>query len=270
LTVSLAKVATAFLERSGLAPSTLRSYELTLLPLLSEYGRLPIELVNRQLVKDYLKSLSHLKYNTHNRHQAIISALFNFAVEEGYIKSNPVHRLALRKPERELGEHKTDEVVRYLTSSQLSILYNLVVSHPRLEAIVRLLHRTGARIGELLTLEISDINFEQRKFLVIGKGNKQRWCFYSEDAQKALKKYTKYYRHSGVPALFTAQHPKSGVVTAVSYRTVNAEWTQVIQQSEELKGARLHDLRHTFATERVGLMGIEELRALMGHQNIMN
>jgi integrase/recombinase XerD len=31
---------------------------------------------------------------------------------------------------------------------------------------------------------------------------------------------------------------------------------------------RIHDLCHTFATERVGLMGIEELRALMGHENI--
>ena len=30
----------------------------------------------------------------------------------------------------------------------------------------------------------------------------------------------------------------------------------------------MHDLRHTFATERVGLIGIEELRALMGHTNI--
>lgn len=35
-----------------------------------------------------------------------------------------------------------------------------------------------------------------------------------------------------------------------------------------LQGTRIHDLRHTFATERVGLMSIEELRALMGHQNI--
>lgn len=35
-----------------------------------------------------------------------------------------------------------------------------------------------------------------------------------------------------------------------------------------ITGIRLHDLRHTFATERVGLIGIEELRALMGHQHI--
>ena len=35
-----------------------------------------------------------------------------------------------------------------------------------------------------------------------------------------------------------------------------------------INDSRIHDLRHTFATERVGLMGIEELRALLGHQNI--
>jgi integrase/recombinase XerD len=45
-------------------------------------------------------------------------------------------------------------------------------------------------------------------------------------------------------------------------------WRQFIQLDPLLQGVRIHDLRHTFATERVGLMGIEELRALMGHENI--
>jgi integrase len=35
-------------------------------------------------------------------------------------------------------------------------------------------------------------------------------------------------------------------------------------------GSVMHDLRHTFATERVGLISVEELRALMGHQNIQD
>lgn len=131
-----------------------------------------------------------------------------------------------------------------------------------------MLHRTGARVGELLSLELSQINFEQRKFQVIGKGNKQRWCFYSEDAESSLQDYIKYYRHKHSTALFTAQHPTTRVITPVSYRTVNADWRKVVDQHEELKETRLHDLRHTFATERVGLMAIEELRALMGHENI--
>lgn len=268
MTVTLAEVATAFLDKKGLASSTVRSYELSLLPLLLEYGRLPIELINRQILIDYLGSLNNLKYTTHNRHQAIISALFNFAVAEGYIKFNPINQLAGRRPQRELGEHKTDELIRYLSQSQLVLIYELVKPMPRLEVIVYLLHRTGARISELLGLSLSDINQEERKFQVIGKGNKQRWCFYNQDTEEVIKKYIKYYRHTNHTALFTAQKQFSQVVTRVSYEAVHADWVKTICTCEELKNVRLHDLRHTFATERVGLMGIEELRALMGHNSI--
>ncbi|MEH2467158.1 tyrosine-type recombinase/integrase [Nostoc sp.] len=68
-----------------------------------------------------------------------------------------------------------------------------------------MLHRSGARIGELLSLELAHINMQQRKFQVVGKGNKQRRCFYSEDAEIALQDYIRYYRHSASRALFTAQ-----------------------------------------------------------------
>lgn len=268
MSITLAQLVTEFLSRQGLAASTQKSYEQTLLLLLKTYGSLPLEQIDRQLIKNYLQSLNHLKYTTHNRHQAIITALLNFAVEEEYIKTNPASRLTLRKPEAEIGEHKTDQTIHYLNPTQLDILYSLVKTNPRLEAIVRLLHRSGARIGELLSLELSQINQQQRKFQIIGKGNKQRWCFYSQDAENALTKYIKYYRHPEISALFTAQHPTTKIVTPLSYRTVNTEWTEITKQNPELQRIRLHDLRHTFATERVGLMGIEELRALMGHQNI--
>lgn len=268
MTVTLAQVATAFLSRSGLATSTIKSYEQTLLLLLKQHGRLPIQSIDRQLLISYLESLDNVKYTTHNRHQAIISALFNYAVDSGYIESNPASRLGLRKPVRSRGEHKTDEIIRYLTGSQLDIMYAQVKPDVRLEAVVRLLHRSGARVGEILALDHEQINFDLRKFQVVGKGNKQRWCFYSEDAEVVLNKYIKYYRHPQSTALFTAQHPTTHVITRLSYRTVNADWNSAISKSQELEGIRLHDLRHTFATERVGLMAIEELRALMGHENI--
>ncbi len=44
--------------------------------------------------------------------------------------------------------------------------------------------------------------------------------------------------------------------------------TEITALSPELKDIRIHDLRHTFATERVGLMGIEELRALMASKQL--
>lgn len=268
MVVTLANVATQFLDRSDLAKSTLRSYESTLVPLLEEYGYIPIEILTRQALQEYLNGLTELAYTTHHRHQAIIQALFNFAVEQGYINANPIARLKRRKPNREKGEHDTDEVIRYLTPEQLRVLYQVAASDMRMNALVHLLHRTGARIEEILALDLEAIDQVNRKFQVIGKGNKRRWCFYSEDAAQVLAKYLKYERHTGCPALFTAQQPFTLAVSRMSYRTAHKCWTDLITNRPELEGIRMHDLRHTFATERLGLMSIEELRALMGHQNI--
>lgn len=238
------------------------------MPLLGEYGSYPIEILSRRALADYLDSLPHLAYTTHQRHQAILQALFNFAVEQGYLKVNPIARLQRRKPNPERGEHFSDRVIRYLSPSQITTLYQVIDRHSRMKALVYLLHRTGARIAEVLALNLSDLNLKMRKFQVIGKSNKIRWCFYSEDAATTLEKYLKYYRHPESDALFTAQKPVTKLVTRLSYRTAHRDWTNLIESAPELDGIRMHDLRHTFATERVGLMGIEELRALMGHTNI--
>ncbi len=266
--LSLATVATQFLDRSGLAPKTIHSYELTLIPLLHEYGQYPIEMLSRSTLETYLNSLVHLAYTTHQRHQAIIQALFNFAVEQGYLSANPIAHLRRRKPDPMKGEYASDRVVRYLSSEQLQMLYQIIAPDVRLTALVHLLHRSGARIAELLALNLEDVDLIHHKFQVIGKGNKQRWCFYSDDAGASLDKYLRYYRHDGCPALFTAQHPFTGLVSRLNYRTIYTYWQNCIQKEPLLQGVRIHDLRHTFATERVGLMGIEELRALLGHQNI--
>jgi integrase/recombinase XerD len=187
MTTTLATVTTEFLQRPDLARSTLRSYQSTLLPLLQEYGRSPIEILTRQALQEYLNDLTGLAYTTHHRHQSIVQALFNFAVEQGHIKVNPIARLKRRKPDRARGEHGTDEVIRYLTPEQLVALYRVVVSDRRMNVLVHLLHHTGARIAEILALNLEDVNLSLRKFQAIGKGNKRRWCFYSTDAAQALE-----------------------------------------------------------------------------------
>ncbi|MUG98910.1 tyrosine-type recombinase/integrase [Scytonema sp. UIC 10036] len=166
------------------------------------------------------------------------------------------------------GSHVSEEIVRFLIPEQLNVLYKAVANDLRMNAVVHLLHQTGCRIAELLALDISDIDLDKYKFQVVGKGNKQRWCFYSFDAANALNKYIKEERHDNCPALFTAQQPVTKVVKRISYRTVYKNWRELIEPYPELQGVRIHDLRHTFATERVGLMDIVELGALMGHESI--
>ena len=137
-----------------------------------------------------------------------------------------------------------------------------------MSALVSLLHSSGARIAEVLALNLAQINIDTRKFQVIGKGNKTRWCFYSEDSAKSLNYYIKYYRYPDCLALFTAKQPFTHIYSRLSYQAAYQSWIKLLSSEIQLQGIRFHDLRHTFATERVGLMGIEELRALMGHENI--
>lgn len=265
--MTLAAVTTQFLDRQGLANSTRLSYELTLLPLLKQYGSWPIEIIDRSILEEYLNSLGHLSYTTHRRHQSILKSLFNFAVEIDELKSNPIARVRQRKPDPDKGEHHAEKI-RYLTPEQLQVLYKRSATDHRMNALIHLLHRSGARISEVLALDLKDLDLEARKFQIVGKGNKVRWCFYSTDTATALTKYCRCSRHPEHTALFTAIHRFTGQITRMSYPTAYHHWIQITQSASELTGIRLHDLRHTFATERVGLMGIEELRALMGHENI--
>ncbi|MBD2485939.1 phage integrase N-terminal SAM-like domain-containing protein [Planktothrix sp. FACHB-1365] len=122
MTTTIATIATQFLQRSELSPATQKSYELTLIPFIQQYGYWEIKTLDRQQVRDYLDSLTHLSYTTHRRHQRILIAFMNFAVDEGYIPLNPIARLKPRKPDAEQGEHHEDSTIRYLKPEQLNAL----------------------------------------------------------------------------------------------------------------------------------------------------
>ena len=265
---TLATVATQFLQRPGLAKGTLKAYESTLMPFLAAYGSWPVDLLERHDVVEYLQGLTHLAYTTQRKQQATLQAMFNFAVEQGHLKANPIARLKQPKPDPQKDEHTSDDTIRYLSEAQLTCLYRAVELDTRMKAIISLLHRSGARISEVLQLDLDDVDFEEQRFQVLGKGNKQRWCFFSQDTAAALSEYIRDGRYPRSTALFTAQQPISLETSRISYRRIHQCWETLIAPYPDLKGSRLHDLRHTFATERVGLMGIEELRALMGHESI--
>lgn len=97
-----------------------------------------------------------------------------------------------------------------------------------MHALVLLLHRTGARIADALAVNLEDIDRVNCKFRVVGKSNKQRWCFYGEDLAQVLEAYLRLYHHNNHPALFTAQEPYTKEVTRLSYATTYKDWTNLI------------------------------------------
>jgi integrase/recombinase XerD len=265
---TLARVATELLSNPALLPKTKKSYEGVLLPLLEKLGQISIDQIKRPQIEDYLLNLTHVGYRTHNKHQTIITRLFNFAIEHEYIDVNPISHLKPKKPDFKQGEHSSDEPVRYLGEKELNSLYKLIANIPRLNALVTLLHESGARISEVLALNLKDINFSEQEFKVVGKGNKKRWCYFGDRTQSALSHYINGNREHPHEALFTERLVFKRSIRRLTYDSAYKEWKEVVRKYSTLSDARLHDLRHTFATERARVVPLEVLRALLGHENI--
>ncbi len=251
--ITLARVATEFLERPRISPATLKSYESTLIPFLKEYGRWPVDLMSKKIIECYIDQLSSLSVSTRYRHRTIIQALLNFAVEQDYLPSNPLPRL------KQHARLQKTTSTRSFSPEQLATLYRLVASDIRMHALVCLLHRTGATATEILAVDLKNIDRVNRRFQVVGRAHKQRWCFYSADASEVLERYIHAERSSDCPALFTAQQHFSKQVSRLSYRTVHKHWTGLIEGELTLKGMRIYDLRNTFLKEQMGVIRIEEM-----------
>ena len=107
---------------------------------------------------------------------------FKWCVKEGYLKTNPAERLELmERPQR---------VPDTLTTSEVLALVNATVGSQNPErdlALVVFLTETGCRCSEVVNLQIGHLNVDGCCATVLGKGNKQRFVFFGEVTQRALR-----------------------------------------------------------------------------------
>ena len=131
-------------------------------------------------------------------------------------------------------------------------------------AIIDLLYSTGMRVGELVRLNINDINFEERECVVYGKGDKERRVYFDAKAKLHLQNYITS-RKDGNPALFV---------------TLDAPFDRLKISGVEIRlrelGRRLnisrihpHKFRRTMATRAIDKgMPIEQVQKVLGHSQI--
>lgn len=265
---TVARVARELLDEEALSTKTKTIYEGILMKFISDYGGNSIESITREQIETYLRSLREVSVRTHHLHQTVVHRLFNYAIERRYLSHNPGSHIKRRKPDATKGEHGSDEAVRYLTKRQLHTLFRASEERKRLSAILWLLYESGARIAEVLTLNLQSLDLENRRFQVIGKGNKKRHCFFGERTEKALKDYIEHHRETPHEALFTERRIHQCDVRRLPYQAAHRDLRSVTERYKSLAGLRFHDLRHTFATERAQIVPLEVLRALLGHEKI--
>lgn len=133
----------------------------------------------------------------------------------------------------------------------------------RNKAILTLLYSSGLRISELVSLDIDDVDLEDRTIRVRGKGEKDRIVLFNEEAKALLEKYLDK-RLDGGNALFVNRFGDH-----ITPRYVQ----MMIKKYAELAGIKKkvtpHILRHSFATHLLkNGVDIRAIQQLLGHANL--
>ena len=130
--------------------------------------------------------------------------------------------------------------------------------------MIDFLYSTGIRVGELVNLNISDVDFEARECVVLGKGGKERKVYFDAKAKLHLQSYIAS-RNDNNPALFvTLDSPSDRLkISGVEIRI------RELGRSINLVRIHPHKFRRTMATRAIDKgMPIEQVQKILGHSQI--
>ena len=195
---------------------------------------------------------------TQDNIRRILNSFYSWAVGRRYVLFNPLTPI---KPTK----NKKYRVKKPFTNTDIIKMRDNTKT-VRDRAIIELLLSSGIRVAELVGLNKEDINWSEKEFTVIGKGNKQRFAYFSEQAGFYIQKYLQG-RTDNNPALFVTRRNKqwqrlgiNGVETMV----------RLLGQRSKITGrAHPHRFRHTFATNALNKgVPLEQVQQLLGHEQL--
>lgn len=231
-------------EQEGrLKPSTLSSYDDALKRLKDRIGRRYLRDVNVDVVARLIGDMQREGYKawTIRGTLVVLSRVMQTAVRRGYVGSNPVKELD--KSERPKGDQRR---MRILSSDEIARLLPAVPDPYR--ALITTLVFTGMRIGEALTLEWADVDFDEG--LIRVRSGKTENAARGIVMMPALSKLLRGH--------LLATGRREGLVFGTSIGTVQGR-SNVLRRglqkglaNARLEKLTLHELRHTFASILIG------------------
>ena len=201
-----------------------------------------------------------------NRKLACLRSYFNFLVREGYVPATPMAEVRSAKTPQHLPSvlniSDMDEIFAAVQRRMSSDPGNWMTV--RDWAIVEVFYATGMRLDELVKADIPEIDRENMRMLVTGKGNKQRYVFLNESSLRALDTYLKCRPKTHSPAIFLNRF-----ANRLSRRGVEKIIDKIIDEAGLLHNVSPHTLRHTFATHMLeGGSDLMTIKELLGHASL--
>lgn len=164
----------------GCSERTIIYYQATVKHLLSQITT-EVRKITTEEIREYLSN--YQKWNncsnvTIDNVRRNISSFFSWLEEEDYILKSPMKRIHKIKTKTVVKSVISDEGIEKLRDN---------CNEKRDLAIIDLLYSTGIRVGELVNLNIDDIDLEGRECIVYGKGDKERRVYFDAKAKVHLK-----------------------------------------------------------------------------------
>jgi site-specific recombinase XerD len=170
-----------------------------------------------------------------------------------------------KRPRREVVYLTPEEVERFVRAIPLTTSKNQP-HRPglRFRALVEALLGSAMRIGEVLSLDRDDIDFERKEARVIGKGNKERTVFFTDRALEWISRYLEI-RTDRCPGLFASQNGETRLSRTDIWRPFN----RYRRLAGLNKPVRPHLLRHTAATQLLfNGCPVGHIKEILGHERL--
>ncbi|MBQ4111346.1 MAG: tyrosine recombinase XerC [Clostridia bacterium] len=204
------------------------------------------------------------------RKLAAIRALFKFLVNKrGYLTDNPAANIDSPKKKKALPKFLSLEEARAL----LAAVWNDTDSPNRERdfCIITLFLNCGMRVGELVGINLQDIDPALRSLRVLGKGNKERIIYLNEACRAALQEYLAVRKSERYAQCFDRALFVTNRMARISIQGVQVTVQKYLKMAGlESKHYSVHKLRHTAATlmYQSGAVDIRVLKDILGHEQL--
>jgi integrase/recombinase XerC len=231
----------------------------------------PLDAIDRLTIREWMSSLhgDHKKTSV-ARKLASLRTFFQFLVREGRLETNPARLVATPKVERKLPNHLSmEDAVRFIETPDTTTDLGR-----RDRAILEFLYATGIRVGELVNIDIADVDFRSRLVRVTGKRKKQRIVPFGEPAAEAVMLYIEKTRGTFLASAPLATRDADALFlnyqgTRITTRSVGRMLDKYIKLCADIHDISPHSLRHTFATHMLDSgADLRDIQELLGHARL--
>ena len=222
--------------------------------------------VDRQVAHRYLAHLQRrgLAPASIARKLAALRSFYAYLVRRSILPSHPLRGLGTPKQPQRLPRYlSVEETVALLMTADLSTPQGW-----RDRAILELLYSSGLRAGELVRLDVGDVDWDRRELRVQGKGGRMRIAVVGRPALRALRAYLR----EGRPQLSRGRASPALFLNRLGGRLSDRSIRSIVSQHARLAGLEEvtpHTLRHTFATHLLeGGADLRIVQELLGHARL--